>query len=122
MSSSPVSPSKPCKQWSHQDLIRLWLWLLTFEVALLFLFRCEHSIPTCLSFLELGTAAWMIFLILRQTWGHHRAHRFGTLLTTAPLLTDLGMLPRSPLMGGYVLLIFGTVLLYLFRHRFFLTL
>ena len=96
----------------------LWPWLLAFEVVLLCLFRRVHSIHTSFSFLELGTVVWMIFFILRRTWGHHRAHIAATLLSAAPLLASLGVLPWSQRMGSYALLIFGTVLLYLFRHRF----
>jgi hypothetical protein len=118
MSSPLVSPSKPCKKWPRRDLIRLWPWLLAFEVVLLCLFRRVHSIHTSFSFLELGTVVWMIFFILRRTWGHHRAHIAATLLSAAPLLASLGVLPWSQRMGSYALLIFGTVLLYLFRHRF----
>lgn len=118
MSSSLVFPSKHCKNWPRRDLIRLWPWLLAFEVVLLCLFRRRHSFAA----MELAATIWMAFFILRRTWGHHRAHIAATLLSAAPLLAALGVLPWSPWMGGCLILMFGAVLLYLFRQRLFLTL
>ena len=117
-----MSPSKPRKKWPRRDLIRLWPWLLMFEVVLLCLFRREPSIPACFSLLELGGMVWMIFLILRRTWGHHRAHLMATLLTPAPWLATLGVLPWGQWAGCFLLLMFGAALLYLHRRRFFLPL
>lgn len=113
-----MQTSKPNPKWPRRDLIRLWPLLLIMELVALCLAARHTASQSCLSCLQIGGAVSLTYFILRRLWGQHRAHGVATLLTAAPLLAAMRVLPWRLEAGYFLLLALGLALIILNRHRF----
>ncbi len=78
-------------KWPCRDIIRLWCWMLPFELLLLFM--PSHGFHDLLTPLAAWGSIWMLFILLRRLWGYHRAHGMASLMLIVMPFSAFGYLP-----------------------------